>query len=45
MEIQNECYLLGYPNVYPYTCIKEIINQMEKSLCKIKIEPKKQGTG
>ena len=45
MEIQNEGYLLGYPNIYPYTCIKEIINQMEKSLCKIKIEPKKQGTG
>ena len=45
MEIQNEGYLLGFPNIFPCKCIKEIVNQMEKCLCKIKIEPKIQGTG
>ena len=45
MEIQNEGYLLGFPNVFPCKCIKEIVNQMEKCVCKIKIEPKIQGTG
>ena len=39
----NEANPIGCPNVIPLDCSKEIINQMEKDICKIKVE--KQGTG
>jgi len=38
----NEANPIGCPNVIPFDCSKEIINQMEKNICKIKVE--KQGT-
>jgi hypothetical protein len=34
---------IGCPNVIPFDCSKEIINQMQKNICKIKV--KEQGTG
>jgi len=37
----NEANPIGCPNVIPFDCSKEIINQMEKNICKIKVE--KQG--
>ena len=40
----KETILIGYPNVIPFDCAKEIINQMEKNICKIKVG-EKQGTG
>ena len=36
--------LNGYPNFISYECTKKIIEQMEKSICKIKLG-NKQGTG
>ena len=44
MEENYETILTGYPTVINLDCTKEIINQMEKSICKIKIG-EKQGTG
>ena len=44
MEGYKECILTGYPNIISYECIKKIIKQMERNICKIKIE-KEQGTG
>ena len=38
MEVQKEGYLAGYPNVFSFDCVKEIVNQMESSVCKIKID-------
>ena len=37
MDGDNESILLGYPNIISYECIQKIIEQMEKSICKIKI--------
>ena len=34
---------IGWPNVIPFDCSEEIINQMKKNICKIKA--KEQGTG
>ena len=45
MLVQKEGFLAGYPNLFSYNCIKEIINQMEKSVCKIKIDSNLIGTG
>ena len=45
MEEEKESLLLGYPNAINYDCSKEIIKQMEKCICKIKLEGEKQGTG
>ena len=44
MEENYETILTGYPNVINLDCTKEIINQMEKNICKIKIG-EEQGTG
>ena len=44
MEGINETVLTGYPNAIPYDCSKEIIKQMEKNICKLKIG-NEQGTG
>jgi len=44
MEVTKESLLTGYPNIITYECTKKIIEQMEKSICKIKIG-KQQGTG
>ena len=41
-EINEESYLTGYPNIIPYECSKKIIEQMEKNICKFKIEKKKE---
>ena len=43
-EEAKEIQLTGYPNVIPLDSTKEIINQMEKNICKIKIA-QVQGTG
>ena len=40
----KESILTKYPNIIPFDCTKEIINQMERCICKIKIG-EKQGTG
>ena len=40
----KESILADYPNVIPFDCTKEIPNQMEKCICKIKIG-EEQGTG
>ena len=40
----DESILTGYPNEIPYESTKKIISQMEKNVCKIKIN-NKQGTG
>ena len=45
MLVQKEGFLAGYPNLFSYNCIKEIINQMENSVCKIKIDSNLIGTG
>ena len=37
MEERNETMLTGYPNVISYNCSKNIIEQMEKNIFKIKI--------
>ena len=44
MEDQKESILTDYPNVISYECTKEIIEQMEKCICKIKVG-QEQGTG
>ena len=44
MEENYEAILTGYPTVINLDCTKEIINQMEKNICKIKVR-EKQGTG
>ena len=44
MEEENESNLPGYPNIVSYECSKEIIKQMEKNICRIKIG-EEQGTG
>ena len=44
MEENYETILTGYPTVISLDCTKEIINQMEKNICKIKIG-ENQGTG
>ena len=44
MEENYETILTGYPTVINLECTKEIINQMEKNICKIKIR-EIQGTG
>ena len=43
-EEEKENQITGYPNVIPFNCTKEIIHQMEKNICKIKVGPI-QGTG
>ena len=43
-EEEKEFNLSEYPNLIPYECTKEILNQMEKNICKIKIG-QIQGTG
>ena len=40
----DESILTGYPNEIPYESTKKIISQMEKNVCKIKID-NRQGTG
>ena len=40
----KETILTGYPNIITFDCTKEILNQMEKKICKIKIG-EEQGTG
>ena len=44
MEENYETILTGYPNVIPFDCTREIVNQMQKNICKIKIGAE-QGTG
>ena len=44
MSVTKETMLTGYPNVISYECSKKIIEQMEKSICKIKIG-QEQATG
>ena len=43
-EEEREDYLTGYPNVISFYCTQEIMNQMERNICRIKIGTK-QGTG
>ena len=43
-EGENEGKITGYPTLIPYECNKKIIEQMEKTICKMKIGAK-QGTG
>ena len=43
-EEEKEFNLTEYPNLIPFDCTKEILNQMEKNICKIKIG-QIQGTG
>ena len=38
MEGQEESLLTGYPEMISYGCTKKILNQMEKYICKIKID-------
>ena len=44
MSIENESLLIGYPNLISYDCTLKILEQMAKSICKIKIG-QEQGTG
>ena len=44
METMEEFNIAGYPNIITFDCTKEILNQMEKNICKIKIG-ENQGTG
>ena len=44
MEEENESILTGYPSIVSYECTKKIINQLEKTICRLKIE-NEQGTG
>ena len=44
MDVQKEHNLNGYPTVISYECTKKIIEQMEKNICRIKID-NIQGTG
>ena len=40
----KQSILTGYPNAISYECSKNILQQMEKNVCKIKAR-EKQGTG
>ena len=44
MEGKKESNIEGYPSIISYECTKKIVEQMEKSICRIKIG-KNQGTG
>ena len=44
MEATKEGMIIGYPKILSYKCTQKIIEQMEKSICKISIG-KVQGTG
>ena len=44
MEEISETILTGYPNIIPFESTEEILNQMKKNICKIKIG-EEQGTG
>ena len=44
MEEICETILTGYPNIIPFESTEEILNQMKKNICKIKIG-EEQGTG
>ena len=44
MEENKESILNDYPNIISYECMKKIIEQMERNICKINIG-KNQGTG
>ena len=44
MEGIKESILTGYPNLLSYNCTKTILEQMEKHICKIKVD-QEQGTG
>ena len=44
MEETKEGMIIGYPKILSYKCTQKIIEQMEKSICKISIG-KVQGTG
>ena len=44
MEVAEECFLVGYPNIIPYDCCQKIIEQMKHGICKI-IIGEERGTG
>ena len=45
-NVEKEDEITGYPKVISFDCTEEIISQMKKNICKIKIdEINKQGTG
>ena len=44
MEAIKESFLSGYPDVIPYDCTQQILEQMKKDICKIKAGTKR-GTG
>ena len=44
MEVNKESILTGYPNVISFDCTQKIMEQMQKNICKIKIDGN-QGTG
>jgi len=44
MELLPEKLLVGYPGIISYECCKNILKQMEKNICKIKIG-ESRGTG
>ena len=44
MEEQKESVLNNYPNIISYDCLKKIIEQMERNICKVNIG-EEQGTG
>ena len=44
MKVIKESILTGYPKFFSFECNKKINEQMEKDICKVKID-KKQGTG
>ena len=44
MEENKESVLNDYPNIISYECMKKIMEQMERNICKINIG-KNQGTG
>ena len=37
-EEEKEFNFTEYPNLIPFDCTKEILNQMEKNICKIKFK-------
>ena len=37
MEEQKESVLNNYPNIISYDCLKKIIEQMERNICKVNI--------
>ena len=38
MEVNKESILTGYPNVISFDCTRKIMEQMQKNICKIKID-------